>query len=210
MAVSHSALVGISSDLVPIRRALLSVSDKTNLEVLTRVLVTHGVEVYSTGGTAVFLRQANIQVKDISELSQFPEILNGRVKTLHPAVHGGLLAVRGNETHEKELSEHKIGYIDMVVVNLYPFAETVAKGGNFDTCIENIDIGGPSMIRSASKNNAAVTVVTDVNQYDELIDELNANKGATSLKLRKKFASQAFQKTSAYDSAIADWFKTQV
>ncbi len=157
---------------VTIRRALLSVSDKTGLVELGHVLSRRGVELVSTGGTAKALRDAGLNVKDISELTGFPEMMDGRVKTLHPKVHGGLLAVRDNPEHAKAMADHAIGAIDLVVVNLYPFEATVAKGAERDEIIENIDIGGPSMVRSAAKNHAFVTIVTDPADYAGLLTEL--------------------------------------
>ncbi|WP_374410294.1 bifunctional phosphoribosylaminoimidazolecarboxamide formyltransferase/IMP cyclohydrolase [Novosphingobium colocasiae] len=193
-------------DLVPVRRALLSVSDKTGLVELGKVLVGYDVELVSTGGTAKALRDAGLPVKDISEITQFPEMMDGRVKTLHPMVHGGLLAVRDNPEHAAAMAEHEIGAIDLVIVNLYPFEATVAKGADRDTVIENIDIGGPSMLRSAAKNHTYVTIVTDPADYEGLLVELEATKGATSLGFRKLMAAKAYAATAAYDGAISRWF----
>jgi phosphoribosylaminoimidazolecarboxamide formyltransferase/IMP cyclohydrolase len=193
------------SDL-KIRRALLSVSDKTGLAELGQALARHGVELASTGGTAKALRAAGLEVRDISELTGFPEMMDGRVKTLHPKVHGGLLAVRDDPAHVAAMTEHDIGAIDLVVVNLYPFAATVARGAARGDVIENIDIGGPSMVRSAAKNHAFVAIVTDPANYPELIAALDANDGMTSLELRKRLAAKAFAATAAYDSAISQWF----
>ena len=164
-----------------IRRALLSVSDKTGLAELGRALAGHGVELVSTGGTAQKLREAGLEVRDIADLTGFPEMMDGRVKTLHPKVHGGLLAVRDDPTHAAAMAEHGIGAIDLVVVNLYPFAETVARGAARGEVIENIDIGGPSMVRSAAKNHAYVAIVTDPADYPELIAALDQSGGMTSL-----------------------------
>ncbi len=191
---------------VKITRALLSVSDKSGLAELGAVLVRHGVELVSTGGTAKALRDAGLAVRDISELTDFPEMMDGRVKTLHPKVHGGLLAVRDNEEHVAAMEAHDIGAIDLVVVNLYPFAATVARGADRPDIIENIDIGGPSMVRSAAKNHAHVGIVTDPSDYAELVGELDANGGKTSLEFRKRLAAKAFAATAAYDSMIASWF----
>ena len=191
---------------VKIARALLSVSDKTGLAELGRALARHGVDLVSTGGTAGALRDAGLEVRDISDLTGFPEMMDGRVKTLHPRVHGGLLAVRGNAEHEAAMAEHGIGAIDLVVVNLYPFAETVARGAGRDEIIENIDIGGPSMVRSAAKNHARVAIVTDPSDYAELVAALDVSGGMTSLDLRKRLAAKAFSATAAYDSMIASWF----
>jgi len=192
--------------LVPVRRALISLSDKTGLEQLAAGLARHGVELVSTGGTAARLREHGFAVRDISELTGLPEMMDGRVKTLHPKVHGGLLAVRDNPEHVAAMAEHGIGAIDLVVVNLYPFAATVASGADRDTIIENIDIGGPSMIRSGAKNHAHVAVLTDPADYAELLGELDANDGATSLELRKRLAAKAYAATAAYDATIASWF----
>jgi len=189
-----------------ITRALLSVSDKTGLAELGRALARHGVELVSTGGTARVLRDEGLEVRDVSDLTGFPEMMDGRVKTLHPKVHGGLLAVRDNPDHAAAMAAHGIGAIDLVVVNLYPFAETVARGATRDEIIENIDIGGPSMVRSAAKNHAHVAIVTDPGDYPEIISALDANGGATSLDLRKRLAAKAFAATAAYDSMIAQWF----
>lgn len=204
-AASHAKVGGAHRDLVPVRRALVSVFDKTGLERLGKALAERGVEILSTGGTAKRLRAAGLEVRDVSEHTGFPEILNGRVKSLHPAVHGGLLAVRGNEQHDAELARHGIGHIDLVVCNLYPFEATVAAGGDFDTCVENIDIGGPSMIRSGAKNARAVAVVTSPAQYDDLLASLDANNGATTLALRRRLSAAAFAATAAYDTSISEW-----
>jgi phosphoribosylaminoimidazolecarboxamide formyltransferase/IMP cyclohydrolase len=193
-------------DQVPIRRALLSVSDKSGLAELGAALAAHGVELISTGGTAKALREAGLEVKDISDLTGFPEMMDGRVKTLHPKVHGGLLAVRDDPAHASAMEEHGIGAIDLVVVNLYPFAQTVARGAARDEVIENIDIGGPSMVRSAAKNHAYVAIVTDPADYPKLIEALGENGAATSLDFRKYLAAKAFAATAAYDSAIAQYF----
>src|SRR5215210_4850111 len=194
------------TDLVPVRRALISLSDKSGLEELAVGLQRHGVEIVSTGGTAAKLRESGAEVRDISDLTGFPEMMDGRVKTLHPKVHGGLLGVRDNAEHQAAMDQHGIAPIDLVVVNLYPFAETLAKGADRDSIIENIDIGGPSMVRSSAKNHAFVAVVTDPADYSELLAELDANEGQTSLAFRKRLAAKAFALTAAYDSMIADWF----
>jgi phosphoribosylaminoimidazolecarboxamide formyltransferase / IMP cyclohydrolase len=191
---------------VKITRALLSVSDKSGLVELGQALARHGVELVSTGGTAKALRDAGLDVRDISDLTDFPEMMDGRVKTLHPKVHGGLLAVRDNEAHAAAMRDHGIGAIDLVVVNLYPFAETVAKGAARDEIIENIDIGGPSMVRSAAKNHAYVTILTDPADYPALIGALDANDGKTSIDMRRMLAAKAFSATAAYDSMISSWF----
>ncbi len=191
---------------VKIKRALLSVSDKSGLVELGHALAKRDVELVSTGGTAKTLREAGLQVKDISDLTGFPEMMDGRVKTLHPKVHGGLLAVRDNAEHAASMKEHGIGAIDLVVVNLYPFAQTVAKGASRDEIIENIDIGGPSMVRSAAKNHAYVTIVTDPADYDDLVAEMEESGGKTSYDFRRKCAAKAYSATAAYDSMISQWF----
>src|SRR3954466_8381104 len=182
---------------VKIARALLSVSDKTGLAELGHALARHQVELVSTGGTAKALREAGLDVRDVSELTGFPEMMDGRVKTLHPMVHGGLLAVRDDPDHAAAMAAHGIGPIDLVVVNLYPFAETVAKGAERDEIIENIDIGGPSMVRSAAKNHAFVAIVTDTADYEAVA------RGETTLDERQKLAAKAFAATATYDSMIA-------
>lgn len=193
---------------VTIGRALLSVSDKSGLVELGQALAARGVELVSTGGTAKALRDAGLTVMDISDLTGFPEMMDGRVKTLHPKVHGGLLAVRDNPEHAAAMAEHAIGAIDLVVVNLYPFEATVARGAAREDVIENIDIGGPSMVRSAAKNHDFVAIVTDPADYPTLIAELEATGGATTLGFRRKLAAKAYAATAAYDSAIAQWFAT--
>jgi phosphoribosylaminoimidazolecarboxamide formyltransferase/IMP cyclohydrolase len=185
---------------IPIKRALLSVSDKNGLAELGRALADKGVELVSTGGTAKALRDAGLTVRDISDLTGFPEMMDGRVKTLHPKVHGGLLAVRDNEEHVAAMAAHGIGAIDLVVVNLYPFAQAVTRGAERDEVIENIDIGGPSMVRSAAKNHASVAIVTDPGDYAMVA------KGSTTLEERKKLAAKAFALTAQYDATIASWF----
>ena len=191
---------------IAIRRALLSVSDKEGLPQLGRALADRGVELVSTGGTAKALREAGLEVRDVSDLTGFPEMMDGRVKTLHPKVHGGLLALRDNEDHVASMQKHDIGAIDLVVVNLYPFEATVAKGADRPEVIENIDIGGPSMVRSAAKNHQFVTIVTDPADYATLIAELESGKGGTSLDFRRKMAAKAFAATAAYDAMISQWF----
>lgn len=191
---------------IPIKRALLSVSDKSGLAELGRALAKLGVELISTGGTAKALRDESLDVKDISEITHFPEMMDGRVKTLHPKVHGGLLARRDDDAHVAAMTEHDIGAIDLVVVNLYPFAATVASGKSRPDIIENIDIGGPSMVRSAAKNHDFVTIITDAADYAHLVKELQDNGGATSLEFRKKCAAKAFAATASYDAMIASWF----
>lgn len=189
-----------------ITRALLSVSDKAGLAELGAALAARGVELVSTGGTAKALRDAGLTVKDVSELTGFPEMMDGRVKTLHPTVHGGLLALRDNPEHVAAMEAHGIGAIDLVVVNLYPFEATVAKGATREEVIENIDIGGPSMVRSAAKNHGFVTILTDPADYPALLEELDAHDGATSLAFRIRMAGKAYARTASYDAAIANWF----
>jgi phosphoribosylaminoimidazolecarboxamide formyltransferase / IMP cyclohydrolase len=194
-----------ASTVKKIRRALLSVTDKAGLVELAKVLASFGVELISTGGTARSLRESGLTVKDISELTGFPEMLDGRVKTLHPRVHGGLLYIRGNAEHEAAVAAHDIQPIDMVVVNLYAFEKTAAQPGvAFGHLIENIDIGGPSMVRSAAKNFEDVAIVTHVADYPALIEELKSTNGALSRETRWRLARQAFATTAAYDSAIAN------
>jgi phosphoribosylaminoimidazolecarboxamide formyltransferase/IMP cyclohydrolase len=194
------------TDLVPVRRALVSLSDKSGIGELAAGLARHGVEIVSTGGTAAKLRESGAQVRDVSDLTDFPEMMDGRVKTLHPKVHGGLLGVRDNPEHMAAMAEHDIAPIDLVVVNLYPFLSTVMSGADRATVIENIDIGGPSMVRSAAKNHAHVAIVTDPADYADLLAELASNGGATSLELRRKLAAKAFALTAEYDSTISQWF----
>ena len=194
------------TDLVPVRRALISLSDKSGLAELAAGLARHGVEIVSTGGTAAKLRENDAEVRDIGDLTGFPEMMDGRVKTLHPKVHGGLLGVRDNPEHAAAMQQHGIAPIDLVVVNLYPFLSTVMSGADRDTIIENVDIGGPSMVRSAAKNHAHVAIVTDPSDYAALLAELDSNGGSTSLELRKTLAAKAFALTAAYDSTISQWF----
>ncbi|WP_188053245.1 bifunctional phosphoribosylaminoimidazolecarboxamide formyltransferase/IMP cyclohydrolase [Sphingosinithalassobacter sp. CS137] len=191
---------------IAIRRALLSVSDKTGIVDFARALAAAGTELVSTGGTAKALRDAGLAVRDVSELTGFPEMMDGRVKTLHPMVHGGLLAVRDDADHVAAMEAHGIGAIDLVCVNLYPFEATVAKGADRATVIENIDIGGPSMVRSAAKNHAFVAIVTDPADYRAVLGELEGSGGSLGLATRKRLAAKAFAATAAYDAAIAGWF----
>jgi phosphoribosylaminoimidazolecarboxamide formyltransferase/IMP cyclohydrolase len=193
------------TDLVPVKRALISLSDKSGLEELAAGLARHGVEIVSTGGTAAKLRENGAAVREISDLTGFPEMMDGRVKTLHPKVHGGLLGVRDNPEHAAAMAEHEIAPIDLVVVNLYPFLNTVMSGADRDTIIENIDIGGPSMVRSAAKNHAHVAIVTDPADYAVLLEQLDT-QGGTTLEFRKKLAAKAYALTAAYDSTISQWF----
>ncbi len=187
-------------------RALISVSDKTGLINFAQGLAGLGVELVSTGGTHKTLADAGIPVREVTDLTGFPELLDGRVKTLHPKVHGGLLAIRGNPEHEAAILAHGIAPIDLLVVNLYPFEATIGRGGDFAECIENIDIGGPAMIRAAAKNFADVAVVVDVEDYGAVLEELKTQGRGTSLELRRRLAQKAFARTAAYDSAISNWF----
>ncbi|MGI6591003.1 MAG: bifunctional phosphoribosylaminoimidazolecarboxamide formyltransferase/IMP cyclohydrolase [Eggerthellaceae bacterium] len=194
-----------------IKRVLISVTDKTGVAEFAKALSEEfGATIISTGGTAKVIADAGVPVVPIDEVTGFPEMMDGRVKTLHPKVHGGLLARRDNPQHMEEAAQHGIEMIDMVVVNLYAFTKTVESGADFDTCIENIDIGGPSMLRSAAKNHASVTVVTDPASYDDILAEMRANDGATTLETRRKLALRVFQTTGAYDTAIANWLEGQL
>ncbi|MCP4185736.1 MAG: bifunctional phosphoribosylaminoimidazolecarboxamide formyltransferase/IMP cyclohydrolase [Hyphomicrobiales bacterium] len=192
-------------DSVKIKRALISVFDKTNLIDLANKLASLGIEIISTGGSAKFIADAGIKVTDVSQITHFPEIMDGRVKTLHPGVHGGLLAIRGDETHVQAMNENDIATIDLLICNLYPFAQTVAGGADFANCVENIDIGGPAMIRAASKNHSYVTVITNPADYEELLQMLVDNDGCALLDFRKKMAAKAFGLTAHYDAAISNW-----
>jgi len=194
----------------PITRALISVSDKSGLIEFGAFLAARGVEILSTGGSAKTLRDAGIAVTEVSDHTGFPEIMDGRVKTLQPTIHGGLLAVRGDEDHEQAMADHGIAVIDLLVVNLYPFEATVAGGADFDTCIENIDIGGPALIRAAAKNHAFVTVVVDPGDYAQVTDEMETHDGQTSPEFRKALAAKAYSRTGAYDAAISQWFNDQM
>ncbi|MEO1748116.1 MAG: bifunctional phosphoribosylaminoimidazolecarboxamide formyltransferase/IMP cyclohydrolase, partial [Pseudomonadota bacterium] len=196
-------------DRVKIKRALLSVSDKTGLVELARALADLGIELVSTGGTRRAISDAGIKVVDVSDVTGFPEIMDGRVKTLHPKVHGGLLAIRDDEDHRAAMSTHGIEGFDLVVINLYPFAEVLASDADAATMIENIDIGGPAMVRASAKNHAYVTIVTDPSDYDELLAELSADAGATRLDTRRKLAGKAFQRTASYDAMVSNWMVNQ-
>jgi phosphoribosylaminoimidazolecarboxamide formyltransferase / IMP cyclohydrolase len=188
-----------------IRRALISLSDKSGLDELAQHLAEWNVSLVSTGGTAAKLKGAGFVVSDVSEVTGFPEAFDGRVKTLHPKIHGGLLAIRGNEEHMAAAEEHKITAIDLLIVNLYPFEQTLARGASFDDCVENIDIGGPAMIRAAAKNHASVTVIVDSADYEELLKEMSENHGRTTPAFRKRMAAKAYARTAAYDGAISNW-----
>ena len=193
------------TDLSPVRRALISVSDKTGLIELGQALAARGVELLSTGGSAKALREAGVPVKDVAEVTGFPEMMDGRVKTLHPMVHGGLLALRDNPEHVAAMEAHGIGGIDLLVVNLYPFEAALARGADYDEMIENIDIGGPAMIRAAAKNHGFVTTIVDVEDYDRLLGDMDKHDGATCPKFRKKMAQIAYARTGAYDAAVSTW-----
>jgi len=198
------------TDRIPLKRALISVSDKTGLIDFARALAARGVELLSTGGTAKALREAGLTVIDVAQVTGFPEMMDGRVKTLHPVVHGGLLALRDNAEHMAAATSHGIGMIDLLVVNLYPFEETVAKGADYDDCIENIDIGGPAMIRAASKNHAFVSVIVDVQDYPALLAELDENDDTTSYAFRQRQAQIAYARTAAYDTAVSSWMAAAI
>ena len=194
----------------PIRRALISVSDKTGLVEFARALATFNIEIISTGGTAKSLHAAGIPVLDVASVTGFPEIMDGRVKTLHPKIHGGLLSVRGDTAHESAKTTHDISDIDLLVVNLYPFEETVEKKSDWETTIENIDVGGPAMIRAAAKNHDRVTVVVSPDDYPAVLSELKAHGGITAEATRRSLAAKAFARTAAYDAAIAQWFSAEL
>ncbi|HEY4203980.1 MAG TPA: bifunctional phosphoribosylaminoimidazolecarboxamide formyltransferase/IMP cyclohydrolase [Xanthobacteraceae bacterium] len=193
-----------------VTRALLSVSDKTGLIEFAKALAGHGVELVSTGGTAKAIAAAGLKVSDVSDLTGFPEMMDGRVKTLHPKVHGGLLAIRDNAEHAKAMKDHGIAPIDLLVVNLYPFEATVDKGAPYEDCIENIDIGGPAMIRAAAKNHDDVLVIVEPEDYALVLIELETFNGATTLDVRRRFAAKAYARTAAYDAAISNWFAEQL
>ena len=209
MAHILSAVTGTETDVVPITRALISVSDKTGIVELAKFLSTKNVELLSTGGTAKKLRDSGLTVIDVSDYTGSDECLDGRVKTLHPKVHGGLLGVRGNPDHERDMERLGIGKIDITILNLYPFEATVAKGSDFDQCIENIDIGGPSMLRSTAKNHAFTAIVTSPDQYAE-VERCVSDNGGTTLSLRRKLACEAFALSASYDSTIATWFASKL
>ncbi len=194
----------------PIRRALLSVSDKAGLIAFATRLSQMGVELVSTGGTSKALAAAGLPVIDVSAVTGFPEIMDGRVKTLHPKIHGGLLAVRANASHQDALKQQAIAPFELLVVNLYPFETTVARGASWDETIENIDVGGPAMIRAAAKNHDDLTVVVDPADYDAVLVEILAQGGSTSDKMRRRLAAKAFSRTASYDSAISRWFASQL
>ena len=195
--------------LIKIKRALISVSNKAGILKLAQALQERNVEIVSTGGSASMLRDAGFNVKEVSELTGFPEMMDGRLKTLHPSVHGGLLAVRDEKSHLEAMEAHKIKEIDLLIVNLYPFAETVKSGADYNHCIENIDIGGPAMIRAAAKNFKYVTTVVDSQDYGDLVDELNVNNGCTSYTFRQKLSQNAFSLTANYDAMVSTWMLEQ-
>jgi phosphoribosylaminoimidazolecarboxamide formyltransferase / IMP cyclohydrolase len=197
-------------NLIRPKRALISVSDKTNIVAVASQLAASGVEIISTGGTQKALALAGLKVIEVSDFTGFPEMMDGRVKTLHPKVHGGLLAVRTDLDHQAMMHKHDIKPIDILIVNLYPFEETVKRGASFADCIENIDIGGPAMIRGAAKNHKEVLVLVDPNDYEAFLQEFASNKGATSESFRRKLAAKAYQRTGAYDTAIGRWFATKI
>src|SRR5208337_5070954 len=200
----------MATDIVKVGRALLSVSDKAGLVDLARALSEGGVELISTGGTAAALSGAGLAAVDVAQITGFPEMMDGRLKTLHPRVHGGLLAIRSEPAHQAAMIANDIAPIDLLVVNLYPFEATLRSGASYEERIEKIDIGGPAMIRSAAKNHDDVAVIVDVADYAALIEELQRNEGATSLAFRRKMAQKAFARTAAYDAAISNWLAVEI
>ena len=210
MSASTQYVPSPTPDLAKIGRALISVSDKAGLIEFGRFLAGHGVELLSTGGSARALRDSGLAVTEVSDHTGFPEIMDGRVKTLQPSIHGGILARRTDPGHAKAMTDHRIAPIDLVVSNLYPFEATVAGGADFATCVENIDIGGPALIRAAAKNHDFVAIATDPADYAVIRAEMEANAGATTLKLRRKLAAAAYARTGSYDAAIGQWFGRQV
>lgn len=200
----------MSDNLLCVRTALISVSDKTNLVEQARALIQMGVKLLSTGGTFKALKAAGIAVTEVSNITQFPEMMDGRVKTLHPAIHGGLLADRDIDSHVKAMQTHNIPAIDALIVNLYPFEKTITSGADYDTCVENIDIGGPAMIRAAAKNHKHVCVCIDDESVDKLIGDMQMHGGQTCFKLRRKLAAKAFARTAEYDAAIVNWMNRQI
>lgn len=209
-ASSLQSLQPVSQNLVKIQRAVLSVSDKEGLAAFAKGLAVYGVELLSTGGTSKAMSAEGLNVKDVSDITGFPEIMDGRVKTLHPKVHGGLLALRDRDDHVQAMNDNGIEAIDMLVVNLYPFVKTMQSGADFSTCIENIDIGGPAMIRAAAKNVGHVVVVTDPSDYDAILQDMASNDGAVSYELRQKLSTKAFAMTAAYDASISTWMQGQL
>lgn len=209
MSLSQKISRPVNMKPLRIQRALVSVSDKTGLLDFVKALKTYDIDILSTGGTAKALQDAGIAVTDVSAYTGFPEIMDGRVKTLHPRIHGGLLARRDEDSHLSAMRDHDIHGIDLVIVNLYPFVKTVSQGADFSTAIENIDIGGPAMIRAAAKNHDYVSIVTSPDDYVLLLQDLQAHKGSVSAPLRRHLAAKAFAMTAAYDAAIAGWFMSQ-
>lgn len=199
-----------SAENAPLKSALISVSDKNGIAKFALQLAERGVNLLSTGGTAKMLKDDGLDVTDVSDHTGFPEIMDGRVKTLHPKIHGGILARRSDEAHQNAMSEHDITPIDMVVINLYPFIETVRSGADFQTCIENIDIGGPAMIRAAAKNHEDVVILTNPEDYEAVLADMDTLQGGVSLELRRKLAMRAYAMTAKYDAAIAAWFENQL
>src|ERR1700684_2847778 len=197
-------------DLAPIARALISVSDKTGLVELGQALAARSIELVSTGGTAAALAKGGRASQDVAQLTGFPEMMDGRLKTLHPRVHGGLLAIRAEPAHQAAMIANNIAQIDLLVVNLYPFEATLKRGASFEERVENIDIGGPAMIRSAAQNQDDVVVIVDVDDYPALVDELQRGQGATSLAFRRRMAQKAFARTAAYDAAISNWLAHEI
>lgn len=193
-----------------IKRALISVSDKTGIAEFASELSGLGVEIISTGGTAKLLSESNIEVTKVADVTGSPEILGGRVKTLHPKIHGGILAIRDNEEHQEEMEENGITGIDMVVINLYPFEKTVESGADFAECVEQIDIGGPAMVRASAKNHKFVTILTDSSDYEQVLSEMRENNGVTSPETRRKLAQKAYARTAEYDTTINNWFKENI
>ncbi|MBX2806198.1 MAG: bifunctional phosphoribosylaminoimidazolecarboxamide formyltransferase/IMP cyclohydrolase [Hyphomicrobiales bacterium] len=193
-----------------VKLALISVSDKTGITEFAKALAERGVGLISTGGTARKLRDEGLTVRDVADLTGFPEMLDGRVKTLHPGVHGGLLGIRGNAEHSAAMAAHNIENIDLIAINLYPFEQTIARGADFDEAIENIDIGGPAMIRAAAKNHAGVAVLTDPEDYASVLADMAANGGATLMETRKRLAAKAYARTAAYDATISNWFAARL
>ncbi|HJW78254.1 MAG TPA: bifunctional phosphoribosylaminoimidazolecarboxamide formyltransferase/IMP cyclohydrolase, partial [Beijerinckiaceae bacterium] len=198
------------SDPKRVTRALLSVSDKTGLVPFARALAERGVALISTGGTHRALAEAGLAVQEVADVTGFPEMMDGRLKTLHPRVHGGLLSVRSNPEHQAAMLAHGIEPIDLLVVSLYPFEATVARGADFEACIENIDIGGPAMIRAAAKNHADVAVVVEAGDYEAVLGELDRHRGSVTLTLRRRLAQKAFARTAAYDAAISNWLAAEI
>ena len=209
MSATPGTAASTNTDMVRIKRALISVSDKRDIVPLAQKLADFGVELLSTGGTHKALTDAGLTVREVSEHTGFPEMMGGRLKTLHPVVHGGLLALRDNPDHLKAMESHAIAPIDLLIANLYPFEATVAKGAADPDCVENIDIGGPAMIRAAAKNHSHVAVLTDPEDYEAFLAELDAQDGAVSLNLRRRLAGLAYARTASYDAAISGWFASR-